>query len=91
MRAKQPRKQTRTETPKAAALRLSMVVAHARKSAGISQQQLAERLGVHHNTVWGWEHGKPLSLEMFFRLCDAIAVKPDEMIRRMVMANNSKP
>ncbi len=33
------------------------IVIHCRKSAKLTQRQLAERIGMTYTTVWSWEHG----------------------------------
>lgn len=31
-----------------------------RQRLGLSQRELAERLGVHANSIWRWENGDPM-------------------------------
>ena len=35
----------------------NIVIKDLRKKKGLSQEKLAEMLGVHHRTVQNWEHG----------------------------------
>ena len=39
---------------------LPIMIRRAREAAGISQRDLARRLGVHHSAVWQWEEGQSL-------------------------------
>lgn len=46
------------DPPRGKWLTPAQLVADLRGRIGATQSQLAERLGVHLNTVWGWEAGK---------------------------------
>lgn len=76
--------------PTAAATRLGLLLAQARKDRGLSQEQLAERIGVHRNTVWGFEQGNSLSLDLFFKVCDALEIDAKEMTQRMIDASSEQ-
>ena len=39
---------------------LGLKIRKARKTLGISQRELARRMGVHYNSVYYWEHGERL-------------------------------
>ena len=59
----------------AGAERYARVIREGRTTAGINQQQLAERLGVSRATIAGWEtgHSRP-DLDLLPRLCEALGV-----------------
>jgi len=54
----------------------------ARQRAKLTQQGLADRLGIHQSGVSAWERGscvpKPKSIN---RLADALGVEPSELLR----------
>ncbi|NCC42920.1 MAG: XRE family transcriptional regulator [Clostridia bacterium] len=53
----------------------------ARKAAGISQKELAERLGVYQKDISRWENGGHApTLEMFAEICKALQASADEML-----------
>ncbi|MBR2662588.1 MAG: helix-turn-helix domain-containing protein [Clostridia bacterium] len=59
----------------AGAERFARVIREGRTSAGLNQQQLAEKLGVSRATVAGWEtsHSRP-DLDLLPKLCNALGV-----------------
>lgn len=51
-----------------------------RKKAGLTQKQLAERLGVKNTAVSNWENGQnSIDTELLFRVCDVFGVTINEM------------
>ncbi|MBE5875678.1 MAG: helix-turn-helix transcriptional regulator [Lachnospiraceae bacterium] len=53
----------------------------ARKEAGISQKELAERLQVYQKDISRWENGERTpSLEAFAQICRELKVSADEML-----------
>ena len=53
----------------------------ARKSAGVSQKELAERLGAYQKDVSRWENGERTpSIEALARICIALGVSADEIL-----------
>ena len=53
----------------------------ARKAAGVSQKELAERLDVYQKDVSRWENGERTpSIEVFARICKALNVSADEIL-----------
>lgn len=53
----------------------------ARKAAGVTQQELAERLGVLQKDISRWEHGgRTPSVETFARICVALSASADEIL-----------
>lgn len=66
-------------------VRLDKVVFKAaRKEQGLSQQALADLLGVEQPTVQRWETGirTPRTVDMLVRLCDALDVSADALLGR---------
>lgn len=53
----------------------------ARKAAGISQKDLAERLGVYQKDISRWENGERTpTLEIFARICNELKASADEIL-----------
>lgn len=47
----------------------------ARVNAGLTQEQLAEKLGVSPVTIWKWEHGQSEpKFSQFKKLCEAVDI-----------------
>jgi transcriptional regulator with XRE-family HTH domain len=67
---------------------------HYRFIRGLSQDQLARKLDVCHQTIAYWESGKgyPKKLDYLVKLCDALKVKSiDQFVRTdMTMDYNKK-
>jgi transcriptional regulator with XRE-family HTH domain len=56
----------------------------ARTRAGLTQQVLANRAGLHYTYVCHLEHGRYFpTLNAFFRLCDALQASPARLIGRI--------
>jgi len=56
----------------------------ARLRAGMTQQQLAFKAGLHYTYVSHLEHDNySPTLEAFFRLCDALSIAPARLIARI--------
>ncbi|HEV2859026.1 MAG TPA: helix-turn-helix transcriptional regulator [Solirubrobacterales bacterium] len=54
----------------------------ARQRAGLTQQGLADRLGIHQSGVSAWERGRCVPKpETVNRLSDALGVEPSELLR----------
>jgi DNA-binding XRE family transcriptional regulator len=52
-----------------------------RTERGLSQQELADRVGVHVNTVVNWEeHPENMSIKRAFEVVDALGVTIDDII-----------
>ena len=58
--------------------RFSVRLRHLKATEGLTQQKLADQLGVAQSTVAGWLHGRrePESLQQFEALAKAIRVHP---------------
>lgn len=51
-----------------------------RKQKKITQKELAEKLGVKHNTISGWEHGtNSIDVEILFQICKILDISLNEM------------
>lgn len=72
--------------PTMAALRLGNLLKLRRLEAKLSQEELAAKIGTHRNTVWRFENGEPLTVDLFFKVCAAVNVPAHSMIRAMQRA-----
>ena len=55
-----------------------------REAAGLSQEELAEKAKLHRTYVNMVERGKKNpTLEVFFRICDALNILPSKMLARI--------
>lgn len=53
----------------------------ARKAAGISQKELADRLQVYQKDISRWENGERApSIEVFARICRELSVSADKIL-----------
>ena len=53
----------------------------ARKTAGVSQKELAERLQVYQKDISRWENGERTpSIEVFTRICKELGASADEIL-----------
>lgn len=53
----------------------------ARKTAGVSQKELAERLQVYQKDISRWENGERTpSVEVFTRICKELGTSADEIL-----------
>ena len=53
----------------------------ARKTAGVSQKELAERLQVYQKDIGRWENGERTpSVEVFTRICKELGASADEIL-----------
>ena len=56
-------------------------IRRARKAAGVSQKELAERLQVHQKDISRWENGAHVpSLEVFAKICRELDASADEIL-----------
>lgn len=63
-----------------AAGRLAQAIAERRKELNLTQGELAERVGVDHNTVSRWELGTRSPLRSLNRIAVALSTTPDALI-----------
>ena len=53
----------------------------ARKNAGVSQKELAERLQVHQKDISRWENGAHIpTVEMLIKICRELNASADEIL-----------
>ena len=70
---------------------LGQELLRARKAAGLTQEDLAFRAGVHRTYISYLEHDKySPSVDMLFRLCDALAMTPSSLIARVEKRRRSR-
>lgn len=51
-----------------------------RKRANLTQKELAERLGIKHNSVSAWENGaNSIDVEILFKICEILDVSVNDM------------
>lgn len=62
-----------------------------RNERGFSQRELANRAGVHHNTVMNIEHGLGGSRESYERLAEALGITLDDLVAMPVSSSPSGP
>lgn len=56
-------------------------IRNARKAAGVSQKELAERLQVHQKDISRWENGAHApTIEIFIRICRELNASADEIL-----------
>ena len=71
-------------TPSKDAISMGTVFSFMRQRRGLTQQQLAERMNVHPNTVYLCEHGRTMTLDSFFLFCKAIEREPGAVISELL-------
>jgi transcriptional regulator with XRE-family HTH domain len=79
----EPEKPDRAEKRRLARLRLGENIAAIRRFRNLSPDAVAEALGIHRATVWGWQKGKtapdfPIAVE----LADLLGVSLDALAGR---------
>lgn len=52
----------------------------ARKAAGLSQKQLAEKVGVFQVDISRWENGRSPSIQMLKKLAAALGVSMEDLV-----------
>lgn len=72
---------------------LCQVIASTREKAGLTQRQLAARLGRSNSFVWKIEAGeRNVNVLEFLDIADAVGVKPTDLVKRLVrLAANHHP
>jgi transcriptional regulator with XRE-family HTH domain len=56
-----------------------------REQAQMSQEQLADKLSLHRNTIWKWERGEgQMPTITFLRLCALLDVNAGKVIDRIL-------
>jgi len=64
--------------------RLAVQLRTLREQAGLTQGQLAERVGVHRNTVYNWENGAGLPTALFLRVCAALDIRAGRILEKVL-------
>jgi DNA-binding XRE family transcriptional regulator len=67
----------------AASFAISFYLLQLRKAAKLSQEELAEQMGCHRNTVYRMEHGDVMALHLFFPFCRAVGQPAGTVIEEM--------
>ncbi len=71
-------------------LKISKNIAKARKKRGLSQKQVAERIGITQNAVYQWENGlRCAKLETVIKVSEAIGCNPNEILNGIKIDTNS--
>ena len=55
-----------------------------RTGAGLSQDELAARLGVHRNSVYNWERGMGLQTSLFVKLCKELDADAGQVLKQIL-------
>ena len=74
-------------------IKIGKFIAECRKKAGITQMQLAERLGITDRAVSKWETGKAMpDSSLMLELCDILGINVNELLNgeKIIMENNDK-
>ena len=62
-------------------MKLSEKIKEFREKAGLTQEQLAEKMEVQRNTVWRWENKKAnLKADNMYRLSTVLHVEPSDLV-----------
>ena len=62
-----------------------------RREKGMTQEQLAERLGISQRSVSRWETGKTMpDLSLYEPLCEALGIQVSELLYAQKMTNEEK-
>ena len=64
-------------------MNLGKSLVDARKKCGLSQERVAEKLGVKHNSISSWENGiNSIDIEILFRICNIFNISINDMFSR---------
>lgn len=67
---------------------LTQTLCDARKSAGLTIRQLAEKMGVHHSIIGKIEIGeRRLDVIEFIEYCRVLNINPNEVIEKIIASN----
>jgi DNA-binding XRE family transcriptional regulator len=61
-----------------------------REEAGLSRQQLADRTGIHRNSIANYEGGADLPVMTFIRLCVAMGASCADTLARVMEGGNGQ-
>ena len=66
-------------------------ISEMRKEQGMTQEQLAEKLGVSQKSISRWENGKTMpDLSLYAPLCEALDIQVSELLYAKKMTNDEK-
>ncbi len=74
-------------------LKIGRFIAECRKNVGLTQMQLAERLGITNKAVSKWERGISMpDSSIMLELCDILKISVNELLcgEKISMENNSQ-
>ena len=74
-------------------IKIGKFIAECRKTAGLTQMQLAERLGITDRAVSKWETGKAMpDSSIMLELCGILGISVNELLNgeKIIMENNDK-
>jgi transcriptional regulator with XRE-family HTH domain len=60
-----------------------------RQKAGLSQEELGERIGLHRNSVARYEGGADIPMMVFVRLCVALGMPTKDVLDRVLGEDSS--
>lgn len=67
---------------------LSKNLSYYRKIKKITQKELADKLGVKHNTVSGWENGaNSIDVEVLFNICKTLDISINDIYGEFALPN----
>lgn len=70
--------------------KIGAYLAKQRRAKKVSQQQLADRLGVTRTAVHYWETGKrTIYADQMLQYCDSLGIDPAELVRRVTEEDNA--
>lgn len=85
--SKKANKKPQPPTPDAIAM--GELFASLRSDRGVTQAELAARVGVHRNTIYNIERGADLPLSLYFQLCMALQTDPTQFFKLMIKAGGA--
>ena len=63
---------------------LGQEIRRLRLKAQLSQDGLATRAGIHRNSLVRYEGGYTIPSDVLYELCDSLAIRPTDLIRRVL-------
>lgn len=65
-------------------LELGNLLKEAREQKGISQQTLADKIGITRNCIGNWETGRrSIDIIQLYKICDCLGLEVDELIKKV--------